>query len=51
MSLKRLVGKYGSSVMALALTAIATQVAARGCFFIMYQPKEPKGLRKLSKNK
>ena len=49
MSLKGFVSKYGSSVMALALTAVATQIAARGCFFIMYQPKEPKGFKKFSK--
>ena len=49
MKLKSLVAKCGSSMVALALTA--TQFASRGCFYILYQPEEPKGLKKFSKNK
>ncbi len=51
MKLKSLVAKCGSSMVALALTVMATQFASRGCFYILYQPEEPKGLKKFSKNK
>ncbi len=51
MRLKNWLLKYGSSAMAFAVTAMATQVATRGCFYIYYQPKTPAGLKKFSKNK
>lgn len=51
MKLRNLIAKYGSSMMALALTVTATQFASRGCFYILYQPEEPKGLKKFSTNK
>ena len=51
MKLKSVVEKCGSSMVALALTVMATQFASRGCCFLLYQPEEPKGLKKFSKNK
>jgi len=51
MKLRNLIVKYGSSMMALTLTAIITEFASRGCCFLLYQPEEPKGLKKFSKNK
>ncbi len=51
MKLRKFLGKYGSSMMALALTAMAAEFATRGCFYFAYQPKAPEGLKKFSKNK
>ena len=48
--IRKFLQKYGSSALALALLTVASQVATRGCYFILYQPKEPAGLKKYSKN-
>lgn len=48
---KKFLQKYGSSALALALMTVATQVAARGCLYVYYQPEEPAALKKLSENK
>lgn len=49
--LSNLLAKYGSCALALALTALVTEVASRGCLYIQYQPEEPKNLKKFSRNK
>lgn len=49
--IKKFLRKYGSSALALALLTVAAQVAARGCYYIAYQPEEPAALKKLSANK
>lgn len=51
MKLKMFVRKYGSSMMAFVLTAFVTEMASRGCYFFAYQPKEPEGMKKFSRNK
>lgn len=47
---RKFLQKYGSSALAFALLAVASQVATRGCFYVAYQPEEPAGLKKYSKN-
>lgn len=49
--IRKFLQKYGSSALALALVTVATQVTARGCFYVYYQPEEPAALKKLSKRK
>lgn len=49
MKLKNVFAKYGSSMMALALVAIAGQMASRVCYYCFYQPEEPAALQKLIK--
>ena len=51
MRLRNLLAKFGSSMMALALTALVTELASRGCYYIQYQPEEPKNLKKFSRIK
>jgi len=49
MKLRNLIAKYGSSMMALTLSVVAMQVASRGCYFLLYQPEEPKELKNFIK--
>lgn len=48
--IRKFLRKYGGSALAFALLTVASQVATRGCYYVAYQPKEPAGLKKYSKN-
>ena len=51
MELKNYFKKHACNAATSALTAVASAQAKKGCYFIFYQPKAPKGLKDFSKAK